>query len=38
MKVKKEKGKDIERWQRAAIGILLALIMVGSVFAMLTHI
>ena len=33
----KGKGKDSKRWQRAAIGILLALIMLLSVVSLITH-
>ncbi|NQE45443.1 hypothetical protein C5S31_05420 [ANME-1 cluster archaeon GoMg2] len=32
---KRGKDKDTARWQRAAMGILMALIMIGSVVAMM---
>jgi len=37
MKAKKVKGKDSERWQHAIIGVLLALIMVGSVVSVMVQ-
>jgi|GEM_PF-2479952 len=34
-RVNKKKGESSGRWQRAVIGILMALIMIGSVVALL---
>ena len=35
-KIAKKKAKSSGRWQRIVIGLFMALIMIGSIFAVLT--